>query len=47
MITEDDINGFDENDIEDFDQFVEMYGFRERLTEDELFDSIEDYEDDF
>lgn len=27
MISEDEINSFDENDIEDFGQFVEYYGF--------------------
>jgi len=47
MISEEDINNFDENDIEDFGQFVEMYGFDDQMTEEDYFDNPEDFTSDF
>lgn len=43
MISEEELNNFDENDIEDFNQFEEYYGFNEHMTEEDYFDNPEDY----
>jgi len=47
MISDEDMTNFDMNDIEDFEQFVEAYGFDEHMTEEDYFDNPEDITSDF